>query len=198
MDEDRILLRHTLATLAYRAAKTLREAPEGFAAFSSRVSALSPGFSGSPGAPRTPLQIVAHMGDLIEWSLSAASGAQVARAPAPTDLRPHLSEDMAIRATVSASGRGGGGAPPPVLEWPIQINRFFTGLERLDAFLASTAALSAPPARLFQGPIADALTHVGQLALLRRECGAPIQPESYFTADIVTGRVGFNQAPPHD
>ena len=50
------------------------------------------------------------------------------------------------------------------------------------------------PARLVQGPIADALTHVGQLALLRRECGAPIQPESYFDAEIVIGRVGFDQA----
>jgi hypothetical protein len=80
---------------------------------------------------------------------------------------------------------------PAPLEWPLQVNRFFTALARFDAVLASTAALHATPARLLQGPIADALTHVGQLAMLRRECGAPIQPESYFDADIAVGRVAY-------
>jgi hypothetical protein len=158
MDDERILLRHTLATLAYRAAGSLREAPEGFANFS--LSSTLPG-----AAVRTPVQVLTHMCDLLDWSLAVASGAPVAHDPA-------------------------------TLEWPLQVRRFFSALERFDAFLASTAELGATPARLFQGPIADALTHVGQLALLRRAFGAPIGGESFFAADIVTGRVGYDQAVP--
>jgi hypothetical protein len=158
MDEGRTLLRHALATLAYRAAKTLRDAPEGFAGY-------SPASSLPASTVRTPLQIVAHMCDLIEWSLSAASGADVRHDSAP-------------------------------LQWARQIARFFAALERLDGFLAATADWRITPARLLQGPIADALTHVGQLALQRREFGSPIAPESFIDADIAVGRVGFDQPAP--
>ena len=48
--------------------------------------------------------------------------------------------------------------------------------------------------KLFQGPIADALTHVGQLAMLRRMAGAPVRGENYFRADIIAGRVGPEQS----
>ena len=56
--------------------------------------------------------------------------------------------------------------------------------------------MQAPLERLFQGPIADALTHVGQIAILRRLAGGPVKGESYFVADIVIGRVGADQAKP--
>jgi hypothetical protein len=49
---------------------------------------------------------------------------------------------------------------------------------------------------LIQGPIADALTHVGQIAMLRRLAGCPIPGENYFAADIAPGRVGAQQAQP--
>jgi hypothetical protein len=49
---------------------------------------------------------------------------------------------------------------------------------------------------LFQGPIADALTHVGQLNMLRRTAGSPVRGESYARAEIVRGRVGAEQAAP--
>ena len=67
---------------------------------------------------------------------------------------------------------------------------------RLDAYLASEEPLAASPERIFQGPIADALTHVGQLAMLRRMAGASMRGENYFVAEIVAGRVGPQQAPP--
>ncbi len=57
MDPARAFLRHTLAALAYRAAKPLRDAPPGFADFA----------DGKGG--RTPRQLVAHMGDLFDWAL---------------------------------------------------------------------------------------------------------------------------------
>jgi hypothetical protein len=49
---------------------------------------------------------------------------------------------------------------------------------------------------MFQGPLADALTHVGQLATLRRIAGAPVRGENYVKSDIVAGRVGVEQATP--
>jgi hypothetical protein len=82
------------------------------------------------------------------------------------------------------------------LPWDKEGARFFAALKSFDDYLASNEPLQAPPEKLFQGPIADALTHVGQLAMLRRLAGAPIVGENYFVADIAVGRVGAQQTPP--
>jgi hypothetical protein len=74
--------------------------------------------------------------------------------------------------------------------------RFFAALAAFDAYLASGEPLGASVEKLFQGPIADALTHVGQIAILRRMAGAPVHAENYFRAEIVAGRVGPDQAAP--
>ena len=153
MDAVHGLLRHTVATVAYRGSKALRGAPESFATFRIREGS------------RTPIQILAHMGDLFEWALSIATGAEVWR-----------------------------DAPP--LPWDSEVLRFFDTLLRFDNHLASDALLACPAERLFQGPIADALTHIGQLAMLRRLAGEPIRGESYFRAEIISGRVGSEQAAP--
>jgi hypothetical protein len=152
-DSNRQLLRHTLATLAYRAGKTLRDAPESFATFS----------TGEKG--RTPAQILAHMGDLFDWALSIAQGKQAWR-----DSEP--------------------------LPWPEEVKRFFKTLEVFDSYLASDAPLAASSEKLFQGPVADALTHTGQIAMLRRMAGCPMRGENYYRAEIVAGRVGEKQAAP--
>jgi hypothetical protein len=152
-DSSRQLLRHTLATLAYRAGKTLRDAPDGFAAFS----------TGEKG--RTPAHILAHMGDLFDWALSIAQGKQTW----------HDSEP---------------------LSWAQEVKRFFKTLEAFDGYLASNAPLAASPEKLFQGPVADALTHTGQIAMLRRMAGCPMRGENYYRAEIVAGRVGEEQAAP--
>ncbi len=151
MNSDRELLRHTLATLAYRAARALEDAPESFAAFD--------------GAGRTPAQILAHMGDLFDWALSMAEGKQ----------RWHNSQP---------------------LPWPEEQNRFFAALKAFGAYLTSGERIHAPLERLFQGPVADALTHVGQLAMLRRLAGCPIRGENYYVAEISVGRLGAGQAAP--
>jgi len=80
--------------------------------------------------------------------------------------------------------------------WELQVERFYGGLARLEEVLASDAPLRAPAEKLFQGPLADALTHVGQLAMLRRLVGTPVRGENYFRADIGAGRVGRDQAAP--
>jgi hypothetical protein len=148
MDEKRELLRHTVATLAYRAARALEGAPDHFAGFD--------------GAGRLPVQILSHMGDLFDWALSVAIGQESWHATQP---RP----------------------------WAEEQQRFFESLRMFDAFLASDAPLQAPAERLFQGPIADALTHVGQLAMLRRLSGSPIRGENYYVAEVAAGQVGAEQ-----
>jgi hypothetical protein len=80
--------------------------------------------------------------------------------------------------------------------WSAECERFFAGLARFDAALAGTDVLGATAERIFQGPIADAFTHIGQIAMLRRLAGAPVLGENYFKAEIVAGRVGPDQAPP--
>lgn len=152
-DSGRQLLRHTVATLAYRGGKALRGAPEEFANF--RIGEKT----------RTPGQILAHLGDLLDWALSMAKGNE----------EWHNSEK---------------------LSWKEGTERFHASLEALDEFLASKKPLAAPPERLFQGAIADSLTHVGQIAMLRRLAGTPIRGENYSKAEIVAGRVGAKQAAP--
>jgi hypothetical protein len=80
------------------------------------------------------------------------------------------------------------------LAWDAEKRRFFAALGRFDALLASGATLHAPEDRLFQGPVADALTHVGQLAMLRRLAGCPTHGENFYVAAIETGKVGPEQA----
>jgi len=152
-DSKREMLRHTVATLAYRGAKAVRDAPDWFASF--RASETT----------RTPAQILAHVGDLLDWALSIAKGAETWHNAEP-------------------------------LEWSAEVERFHGALERFDNYLASDAELAATCERLFQGPIADALTHVGQIAMLRRIAGGPMKGENYSRAKIEAGRVGENQEPP--
>jgi hypothetical protein len=151
--EHTSILRHTVATLAYRAGKAMRGAPPEFAAFSA-----------APGS-RTPAEILAHMGDLFDWALALADG-------------KHFWQNS------------------PPLEWDSGMARFFTALEAFDRRLASDQPLGAPAEKLFQGPIADALTHTGQISMLRRMAGCPCRGENYFVAHIAAGRAGADQAAP--
>jgi hypothetical protein len=152
-ETSRQMLRHTVATLAYRAGKAIRGAPDSFAIYS----------TGEKG--RTPAQILAHMGDLMDWALSIARGKQQWH-----DSKP--------------------------LPWAEEVERFHKALKALDDYLASSQPLGAPPEKLFQGAIADALTHTGQINILRRMAGCPIRAENYYRAEISAGRVGADQAAP--
>jgi len=153
LDPKRELLRHTVATLAYRGGKTVRDTDESFATFKASKST------------RTPAQILAHVGDLLDWALSIAKGDETWNNSEP-------------------------------LEWSREIDRFHTALKSFDDYLASDSELSASCERLFQGPIADALTHVGQIAMLRRLAGEPMKGENYSRAKIEAGRVGADQEKP--
>ncbi len=147
------MIRHAVATMVYRGTKTLRDAPADFGGF--RVKPES----------RTPVEIVAHMGDLFDWALSVAKGQETWRS-----------------------------SPPQ--EWDREVARFYASVKEFDTYLANSPSVACPLERLFQGPIADAISHVGQLAMLRHLFGAPIRGENYFKADIGIGQVGPNQPAP--
>jgi hypothetical protein len=150
---EREMLRHALATLAYRGSKAVRGAPDRFGDFKMEA------------AIRTPGQVLAHIGDLLDWSLALADGR-------------HVWTDS---------------APAP---WPEEVARFFAALARLDERLTLDAPLGFSERQLLQGPLADALTHVGQITMLRRMFGSPVRGENYLMADIVAGRVGPEQSAP--
>jgi hypothetical protein len=150
---SRQLLRHGLATIAYRGGKALRGAPDGFSEF-------------RPGRDsRTPAEILAHISDVLDWGLTLAKGSE----------KYHVSDP---------------------LPWGQATLRFFASLEALDAYLVSSSPVASPPEKLLQAPIADVLTHVGQIAMLRRLAGGPVRGENYFEAEIVAGRTGAQQSPP--
>ena len=149
-DPTRAFLRFTLATVAYRAAKVERYAPPGFGDFKLGKAA------------RTPLQILAHMGDLFDWALSMARGKSEWVQSKPQS-------------------------------WRKEVARFHASLLALDRYFASDAPLGASAEELFQGPISDALTHIGQIAILRRQDDSPVRSEVYAKADIAPGRVSAEQ-----
>src|SRR5215203_1613239 len=150
-EQTREFLRHTVATVAYRGGKAITGTPEGFAGFKASVTA------------RTPLQILAHIGDLFDWALSMAKGKTVWNDATP-------------------------------LTWELESERFFARVKAFDDFLASDNKIEKPIEKLFQGPVADALTHIGQINILRRVFDAPVRGENYFRAEIEIGRVGAEQS----
>lgn len=82
-------------------------------------------------------------------------------------------------------------------EWCDQVDRFFDVLKRFDDELKQINELPCSAERLIAGPLADSLTHIGQLSTLRKLAGSAIMGENYFVADIQTGNVGPNQATPN-
>jgi hypothetical protein len=149
-ESARDTLRQLLATLAYRAAKVLRDVPPQFAHFKIAPNA------------RTPVEIVAHMADLMKWGSWLAKGEHIWKAEGST-------------------------------EWNVEVPRFFMLLGELDALIAANE-FNGSVEKLIQGPLADALTHVGQLSMMRGAAGMPVKPESYARAEITPGRVGLDQA----
>src|SRR5258708_6930381 len=148
MNEVRALMRHTIATVAYRSVRALEGSTDEFATYA--------------GAGRQPGQILAHMGDLYDWALSMAAGKPAWQNSTP---RP----------------------------WAEEQQRFYGALKAFDDYLASAEPVHAELEKLFQGPIADSLTHVGQLAMLRRLAGAAICGENFYVAAVNVGQVSAEQ-----
>lgn len=142
VNEKTEMLRHSLATLAYRTGRAVRDAPPAFGTFSIGSGA------------RTPHEVLGHMCDLMRLTLCAMQG------------RPAEDQDLAS-------------------DFEQEVDRFNDLVRRLtQALSASSLPADRLHERLLQGPVSDALTHVGQLALLRRLAGSPIEGEDYFSAPI--------------
>ena len=152
MNEKRALLRHFLASLAYRIQKALRQAPEGFGEF--RV------------APdvRNPRELVKHMSNVLGYAQTFFIGGEYRPEPLST-----LDEEVA---------------------------RFHAVLESLSEFFRTGDFARMPPERFLQGPLSDAMTHAGQLAMLRRLFDAPVPPENFIMADIQANNVSASQPDP--
>jgi hypothetical protein len=146
LDVKRELFRHLVATVAYRGGLAISDAPEDFSMFRANETT------------RTPGELLAHIGDLLEGSLYLVKGEMV-----------YLTSDP--------------------LSWEEEVARFFSAVKEFDLYLASDAPMACPMEKLIQGPIGDALTHVGQIVMLRRMAGKPVRVEAYFTAEIVAGKV---------
>lgn len=144
IDPKRELLRHLIATIAFRGRVATRDAPPDFEDFRFKEGV------------RTPGETLAHIGDLIQGSHYLMKGELVY-----LDSKP--------------------------LSWDREVERLFAAIRDFDDYLRSEAQLHQPIEKIVQGPIADALTHVGQIVMFRRAAGFPVREESYFTAEITPG-----------
>jgi hypothetical protein len=153
MNRNQALLLHFLATIAYRTAKALRDAPPSFEGFDAGHDA------------RTPREVVRHMSGVINYAIGT------------------LGESRGVLADCATC--------------PAEIERFFALLRELADRIGEKVDLGdAEAERLLQGPLSDAMSHAGQLALLRRLSGSPLAPENFLAAAIHPSRLGLDQAAP--
>ena len=154
MEDNRRLLNHFLAALAYRTQKALRDAPDDFGSFCAKEGV------------RTPAELVRHMTSVLGYARTFFIGGHY--------------------------------RPEPLESLDAEIERFHEMIGLLAQHLRDGDPLlqGLTEERLLQGPFSDAMTHAGQLALLRRLAGAPIPPENFIVAEIKPDRLGRNQARP--
>src|SRR5262245_61079035 len=142
------ILRHLVATIAFRASRSLRDVP---AALES-VRLADGGM--------TARELVLHMTNVMAFALATVTG---------TERQRH-----------------------DPLDWPQEIDRFYSVLAQVDAKLAEGATMEPEmDLKLVQGPLADTLTHVGQLHAMRRAAGGPVPSTNYIKADVKIGRIAL-------
>lgn len=119
-----------------------------------------------PSQVRTPAELVRHMTSVLGYARTYFIGGQYRPEPLPTLQR--------------------------------EVTRFHEMLEDLSRHLADGTPLlqGVTEERLLQGPFADAMTHAGQLAMLRRFAGSPVPPENFIVAEIDNSRLGVDQSQP--
>jgi hypothetical protein len=146
------VMRHMVAAIAFRASRSLRDAPPGYE--NTRLSDDS----------MSAKELILHMTNVTGFAIATVTNTERIR---------HEPRD-----------------------WKGEVHRFYALLGELDAALTRGASLDAGmDLKLVQGPLADALTHVGQLHSMRRKMGTPIAPVNYIKADIQTGRTALADQP---
>jgi len=150
-EETTRLLRHLLATIAYRSSRSLRDAPAGFD--SARVA-----------DGMTARDLVQHMTNVLSFAVAA----------------------------MTQTGR----VRHEALDWAGEVSRFYGILQTLDETLeAGARAEAGMELRILQGPLADVLTHIGQLHMIRRVTGSPVSPVNYIRAEIRAGHLALDAQP---
>lgn len=117
------------------------------------------------------------------------------RARTPVELIRHMTSLMGYVRTFFVGGSYPV-KPDPLPTFKEEVARFHEMLESVGALLASEEKCTLTPEQLLQGPFADTMTHVGQLAMLRRLADAPVAPENFIYADIRAERLSADQPPP--
>jgi hypothetical protein len=153
MDDQRKLLVHFLAALAYRTQKALRGAPVEFS-----------GFRAAPKV-RTPHELIHHMDSVLGYARTFFIG--------------------------------GSYRPPCLPEFADAVAHFHEVVGDLAHHLESGTELrGVTPEILLQGPFSDAMSHAGQLAMLRRLAGSPVPPENFIFAAISSANLSPDQPLP--
>lgn len=110
----------------------------------------------------------------------------------PRELVRHMTSVLGYARTFFV---GGTYEAQPLPDLAAEVRRFHEILESVGALL-KTADATATPEQLLQGPLADAMTHAGQLAMLRRLSGLPVAAENFLKAEINADNLGPDQAAP--
>jgi hypothetical protein len=112
----------------------------------------------------------------------------------PAELVRHMTSVLGYARTYFVGGQYPAEALPTLSD---EVERFHDMLQDLARHLEQGTPLrEITPERLLQGPLADAMTHAGQLALLRRLAGSPVPPENFTLADVDAARLGVEQMEP--
>ena len=114
----------------------------------------------------------------------------------PAELVRHMTSVLGYARTYFVGGRYW---PEPLPDLEAEVARFHAMVASLAGHLDGGAPLAGiTPEQLLQGPFSDAMTHAGQIALLRRLAGAPVPPENFIKADVSRARLGPDQPLPSD
>ncbi len=147
------MLRHFLASIAYRATKAIKNPPKTY-----------PTFHLGKGA-KTPLRILHHITGVLTYAHSFFEHYDTTRFKAKS--------------------------------WDAEIDEFYSILSKLDKSIREKNPNEVTEEQLLQGPLSDAMTHIGQLSMLRRMVDSPIPSENFIFADIRKGEVGPRQPRAH-
>lgn len=152
MSDGKETLRHFLASIAYRATKATKNAPETY-----------PDLYIGKGV-RTPLRILHHITGVLTYAHSFFEYYETTRSEPKS--------------------------------WNHEVGKFYDILSKLDKSFREKNPSGVTEEQLLQGPLSDAMTHIGQLLMLRRMADSPVPSENFIYADIRKGEVGPNQPDP--
>ena len=112
----------------------------------------------------------------------------------PHELVWHMTGLMGYARTML---RGGTFEPPRLATFGDEIARFHDTVQALwSDFGDPSLTAQISDEQFLQGPLSDAMTHAGQLAMLRRLHGSPVPSENFIFADVSAANVGRSQALP--